>query len=74
MPPMPFPMPSLFNTAVKDICAINTFEKLPNILFGKVNISALQRYCFLQLQLICLDIKYFNTSCMVSSFVSPLGR
>ena len=25
MPPMPFPMPLLFITAVKDICAINTF-------------------------------------------------
>ena len=36
MPPMPFPMPLLFITAVKDICAINTFEKLLNILFSEV--------------------------------------
>ena len=36
MPPMPFPMPPLFITAVKDICAINTSEKLPNILFREV--------------------------------------
>ena len=36
MPPMPFPMPPLFITAVKDICAINTFEKLLNILFSEV--------------------------------------
>ena len=36
MPPMPFPMPPLFNTAVKDICAINTFEKLLHILFSEV--------------------------------------
>ena len=60
MPPMPFPMPPLFNTAVKDICAIETFEKLPNILFSEVytvNISALQHYCFLHLQLICLYMK-----------------
>ena len=27
-----FPIPPLFNTAVKDICAINTFEKLLHIL------------------------------------------
>ena len=33
---MPFPMPLLFITAVKDICAINTFEKLLNILFSEV--------------------------------------
>ena len=37
MPPMPFPMPPLFNTAVKDICAIKTFEKLLNILFSEVH-------------------------------------
>ena len=36
MPPMPFPIPPLFNTAVKDICAINTFEKLLHILFSEV--------------------------------------
>ena len=36
MPPMPFPIPPLFITAVKDICAINTFEKLLNILFSEV--------------------------------------
>ena len=36
MPPMPFPIPPLFNTAVKDICAINTFEKLLDILFSEV--------------------------------------
>ena len=36
MPPMPFQIPPLFNTAVKDICAINTFEKLLNILFSEV--------------------------------------
>ena len=36
MPPMPFLMPPLFNTAVKDICAINTLEKLLNILFSEV--------------------------------------
>ena len=36
MPPMPFPMPPLFITAVKDICAINTFEKLLNILCSEV--------------------------------------
>ena len=36
---MPFrmpPMPLLFIIAVKDICAINTFEKLLNILFSEV--------------------------------------
>ena len=33
---IPFPMPPLFNTAVKDICAINTFEKLFNILLSEV--------------------------------------
>ena len=37
MPPMPFLMPPLFITAVKDICAINTFEKLLNILFSEVH-------------------------------------
>ena len=31
-----FPMSPLFNTAVKDICAINTFEKLLHILFSEV--------------------------------------
>ena len=36
MPPMLFPMPLLFITAVKEICAINTFEKLLNILFREV--------------------------------------
>ena len=36
MPPMPFPMPLLFITAVKDVCATNTFEKLLNILFSEV--------------------------------------
>ena len=36
MPSMHFPMPLLFITAVKDICAINTFEKLLNILFSEV--------------------------------------
>ena len=36
MPPMPFPIPPLFNTVVKDICAINTFEKLLHILFSEV--------------------------------------
>ena len=36
MPPMPFPMPPLFITAVKDICAINAFEKLLNILYSEV--------------------------------------
>ena len=30
-------MPSLFIKAVKDICTINTFEKLLNILFSEVN-------------------------------------
>ena len=44
---MPFPMPSLFITAVKDMCTVNTFEKL-------LNISALQHDFFLQLQMICL--------------------
>ena len=37
LPPMPFPIPPLFNTAVKDICAINTFEKLLHILLSEVN-------------------------------------
>ena len=36
MPPMPFPMPLLFITAVKDVCATKTFEKLLNILFSEV--------------------------------------
>ena len=36
MPPMPFSMSPLFITAVKDICAINTFEILLNILFSEV--------------------------------------
>ena len=36
MPPMPFPMPPLFITSVKDIYAINTFEKLLNISFSEV--------------------------------------
>ena len=36
---MPFPMPPLFITAVKDICPINTFR---NILFYFINILALQ--------------------------------
>ena len=36
---MPFPMPPLFITAVKDICAINSFR---NILFYFINILALQ--------------------------------
>ena len=31
MPPMPFPTSPLFITVVKDICAINTFEKLLDI-------------------------------------------
>ena len=35
MPPMPFPMPSLFNTAAKDICAINTFEKIAKNLISE---------------------------------------
>ena len=33
---MPFPMPLLFITAVKDVCATKTFEKLLNILFSEV--------------------------------------
>ena len=33
---MPFMMPPLFITAVKDICAINTLEKLLKILFSEV--------------------------------------
>ena len=33
---LPFPMSTLFDTTVKDICAINTFEKLLNILFSEV--------------------------------------
>ena len=37
MPPMPFPMPPLFITAVKNICIINTFEKLLNVLFSGVS-------------------------------------
>ena len=37
MPPIPFPMPLLFITAVKDICTINTFEKLLNVLFSEVS-------------------------------------
>ena len=36
MPPIPFPMPPLCNTAAKDIYSINTFEKLLNILFSEV--------------------------------------
>ena len=36
IPPVPFPMPLLFITAVTDICAINTFEKLLKILFSEV--------------------------------------
>ena len=42
-------MPPLFNTAVKNVCTINTFEKLLNILFSEVycHMSALQHYCFL---------------------------
>ena len=36
MPPMPFPMPRLFITAVKDVCTINTSEKLLKILFSEV--------------------------------------
>ena len=34
---MPFPIPLMFITAVKDICATNTFEKLLNILFSEVS-------------------------------------
>ena len=34
---MPFPIPLMFITAVKDICATNTFEKLRNILFSEVS-------------------------------------
>ena len=37
MPPMPFPMPPLFITAVKDICTNNTFEKLLKVLFSEVS-------------------------------------
>ena len=39
MQPMPFPIPALFNIAVKDICAINTFEKLLHILLSEVYYS-----------------------------------
>ena len=39
MQPMPFPIPALFNIAVKDICAINTFEKLFHILLSEVYCS-----------------------------------
>ena len=48
MPLMPFPMPPLFITAVKDICTINTFEELLNIYLAKyiVNILALQTLLF----------------------------
>ena len=35
-PDATFQMPPLFITVVKDICAINTFEKLRNILFSEV--------------------------------------
>ena len=39
-------MPPLLNTAVKNVCTINTFEKLLNILFSEVycHMSALQHY------------------------------
>ena len=40
---MPFPIPIMFITAVKDICATNTFEKLLNILFSQV--STLLKNC-----------------------------
>ena len=49
---MPFLMPLLFITAVKDLCAINTFEKLRNLFYlakYTVDISAIQHYCFPQL-------------------------
>ena len=36
MSPMPFPVPPFFITTVKDICTINTFEKLLNILLSEV--------------------------------------
>ena len=36
MSPMPFPIPPLFIRAVKDICAINTFQKLLKILFSDI--------------------------------------
>ena len=39
MQPMPSPIPALFNIAVKDICAINTFEKLFHILLSEVYCS-----------------------------------
>ena len=51
MPQIPFPMPPLFITAVKDIYAIKTFENCLAFYLAKytVNISALQHYCFPQL-------------------------
>ena len=57
---VPFPMPPLFTAAVKHICAINTFENCLTFYLAKytVDISALQHYCFPQLQLICLYMKY----------------
>ena len=39
MQPMPSPIPASFNIAVKDICAINTFEKLFHILLSEVYCS-----------------------------------
>ena len=46
MPQIPFPMPPLFITAVKDIYAIKTFENCLAFYLAKytVNISALQHY------------------------------
>ena len=66
MPPMPFPMPPLFVTAVKDICVINTFEKLLKILFSEV-------YCW-YFGFTTLVFRNYNwyVSIWIIKFVSPL--
>ena len=58
--PMPFPMPPLVNIAVKDIVPVKALKNCLTFYLAKyiVNISALQHYYFLQLQLICIYMTY----------------
>ena len=67
MPPMPFPMPPLFDTAAKDISAINTFEKLLNILFSEGYWLTLRLYN----TIVFCNYNWY-VSIWIIKFVSPL--
>ena len=58
---IPFPIPLSVNKAVENIVTVKALGKCLNVLISEVklgNISALQHDCLLQLQMICLYMKY----------------